>query len=1204
MAVLHIRQCLLLLFLLPITVAPSAAKHALTEQRKHNQRSLTRQQKSALARKLLLVDGLQVESEGYFDIVEQPEQFIEIDTQIAPETKGKHGAIEPTHLKHLLDIAAVQAEAAAAIAAGDEEAKNVWSRANANRPAFLFDSAALSKIQSNTKSISNDDGGNFFYERNIIVEPALSAAKLKAERQQKNAMKGDDTSGIPRQRLQSLAFRRRLFKQLKGKRLPTRKRHNKRRTKTHSHNEAKSRHNNKFKQNHKSKPHSFHHLLNVSYLNAVSRPRRAVTAKKERIWDYGVIPYEIDDIFSGTHKALFMKAMRHWENFTCIKFVERDSKIHPNYIYFTVKNCGCCSFVGKRGTGRQAISIGRNCEKFGIVVHELGHVVGFWHEHTRTDRDKHININKDNIMKGQEYNFDVLSPEDVDSLGLPYDYNSIMHYAKNTFAKNVYLETIQPIGLSKPQHIEIGQRLRLSPGDIVKANLLYKCSSCGRTFQEHSGQIVSPHYEYSYAAMEANNAVDDDGSGDYEVSDFDKSLERCEWRITATNGERIILQIHQVHLLKSTDCSTDYLEIRDGYWYRSPVIKRLCGNATAETIKSTSSRMLINYVNRNANKGFRGFSADFEVTCGGDIFLTEDRRIDSPNYPLEYLADRECIWRITVPDNHQVALKFQSFELENHDNCAYDYVEIRDGNSSDSRLIGIYCGYLLPPNIKTNLNQMYVKFVSDGSVQKVGFSAVFLQEYDECKFSNHGCQHECINTLGSYQCACFAGYELQADGRSCEDACGGIINASTPNGTLNSPSYPDMYPISKECVWEIVAPPSHAVFLNFTHFDLEGTKYQYTECNYDYLLAYSKLRDSRLKKIGIYCGRELPPVLKSEHNILRLEFFSDKSIQHTGFSAKILIDLDECSINNGGCQHHCLNTFGSYKCSCRNGYTIDENRHNCTETKCKFEITSPKGSIYSPNYPNDYPRNTYCFWHFRTVLGHRVQLTFHDFEMENHQECFYDYVALYDGKTENSSTLGIYCGGHEPYAVVASTNEMFMVLWTDASLQRKGFRATYSTECGGYLRATNQTQVFYSHPRYGHRVYNRHMYCNWRIQADSESSVQIKFLHFEIEYSDRCEYDSVEIREEIFEEKYMRNSNHGRFCGNRKPPTIKSYTDTLLMRFQTDGSTSLRGFAVSFVAVEPPDEDLIDDLDAVTPFPGYMRSMYYASDTGSDYDDD
>ena len=41
--------------------------------------------------------------------------------------------------------------------------------------------------------------------------------------------------------------------------------------------------------------------------------------RSERIWDYAVIPYEIDANFSGVHKALFKQAMRHWENFTCIQ---------------------------------------------------------------------------------------------------------------------------------------------------------------------------------------------------------------------------------------------------------------------------------------------------------------------------------------------------------------------------------------------------------------------------------------------------------------------------------------------------------------------------------------------------------------------------------------------------------------------------------------------------------------------------------------------------------------------------------------------------------------------------------------------------------------------------------------------------------------------------------------------------------------------
>ena len=49
-------------------------------------------------------------------------------------------------------------------------------------------------------------------------------------------------------------------------------------------------------------------------------------------------------------------------------------------------------------------------------------------------------------------------------------------------------------------------------------------------------------------------------------------------------------------------------------------------------------------------------------------------------------------------------------------------------------------------------------------------------------------------------------------------------------------------------------------------------------------------------------------------------------------SAQLIIcfaDIDECTTDNGGCEHDCLNTAGSYECQCRDGYILDENKKSC-----------------------------------------------------------------------------------------------------------------------------------------------------------------------------------------------------------------------------------------------------------------------------------
>lgn len=71
--------------------------------------------------------------------------------------------------------------------------------------------------------------------------------------------------------------------------------------------------------------------------------------------------------------------------------------------------------------------------------------------------------------------------------------------------------------------------------------------------------------------------------------------------------------------------------------------------------------------------------------------------------------------------------------MERHDNCIYDYVEVRDGTSSDSPLLGKFCGYsVLPDDLSSTGNSISIRFVSDGSVNKAGFSAEFFQGRNKC----------------------------------------------------------------------------------------------------------------------------------------------------------------------------------------------------------------------------------------------------------------------------------------------------------------------------------------------------------------------------------------------------------------------------------------------------------------------------------------
>ncbi|XP_052714744.1 uncharacterized protein LOC128188023 [Crassostrea angulata] len=202
---------------------------------------------------------------------------------------------------------------------------------------------------------------------------------------------------------------------------------------------------------------------------------KAAITNHNGLWNTRVVPYQFDPLFRMEDRHIVLDAIADFHNKTCIKFIPRTTE--KDFIIFKQVN-GCSSHIGRQG-GAQDVSLATDCLKKGTAIHELMHVLGFFHEQSRPDRDSWVRVIYFNIIPDKRNNFDKLSSWEVDTLRIRYDYGSVMHYSKTAFSRNGN-PTLLP---TQRTNTEIGQRHGFSPLDVEKVNTLYKCGDISPTIQ-------------------------------------------------------------------------------------------------------------------------------------------------------------------------------------------------------------------------------------------------------------------------------------------------------------------------------------------------------------------------------------------------------------------------------------------------------------------------------------------------------------------------------------------------------------------------------------------------------------------------------------------------------------------------------------------------------------------------------------------------
>ena len=262
----------------------------------------------------------------------------------------------------------------------------------------------------------------------------------------------------------------------------------------------------------------------------------------------------------------------------------------------------------------------------------------------------------------------------------------------------------------------------------------------------------------------------------------------------------------------SSNCDTE--EDSDGTLYETTSCDCTAAEAFTTTTTTTTTTMTTTTTTTTADPETEG-------------------SIQSIGYPDNYRNRMDTEEIVKVGEGKVISFKWIDFELEDHVNCAYDYVTIVEYEGEvENIIVPKSCGNSPGiTNVTSRTNQAVVKFKSDGSVTKRGFKLNY-KEVDPPR---------------------------------------NIVSL------IFSENFPRSYPNNLDTEYPIIVPEGKTISIVFRYLSIEA----HPSCAYDFVMIEDSDGTLLLPKT---CGSLTKEIkVTSKTNRVTVKFHTDGSVTRTGF---------------------------------------------------------------------------------------------------------------------------------------------------------------------------------------------------------------------------------------------------------------------------------------------------------------------------------